>query len=139
MRIDGLKFFAFSYYEKTGYSAKSVCHKTFPGWFHRAANPDSANWGCYHGTKDAPLPEDEATHDLRELSQNFLDRTYTRETTLVDKVNSRRNGAWKAKLYERYDGKSLRQLHSMGGNCYPPPPLPQHRLVSHRYAGEAAV
>eukprot|EP00658_Telonema_sp_P-2_P010117 TRINITY_DN13813_c0_g1_i1.p2 TRINITY_DN13813_c0_g1~~TRINITY_DN13813_c0_g1_i1.p2 ORF type:complete len:176 (+),score=29.65 TRINITY_DN13813_c0_g1_i1:221-748(+) len=53
VRIGGRKFFAFSRFShdaRTGQTT-SECHRTFPGWFHDAADPDTANWGCYHGAK----------------------------------------------------------------------------------------
>jgi len=123
VRVAGQKFFAFSYYEKSGYGVKNVCHKTFPGWFHKAGSPDSKSWGCYHGTKDTPHERDVTTSDLRQMSTNLLDRTYTPEHKLVEHINQRPNGSWKAKVYPQFEGQTLRQLHKKGGMRLAKPPM----------------
>ena len=143
VRVAGQKFFAFSYYEKSGYGVKNVCHKTFPGWFHKAGSPDSKSWGCYHGTKDTPQEHDVTTSDLRQMSTNLLDRTYTPEHKLVEHINQRPNGSWKAKVptpthldctgcafnqllcqvYPQFEGRTLRQLHKKGGMRLAKPPM----------------
>jgi len=113
VRIDGKKFFAFSKYEKQAFGAKSICHQTFPGWYHDAAEPDKADWGCYHGTKDGGGEEThfESKLDLLQLEA----KTYEAEEDLVSKVNSNPKSKWKAKVYPKYLNKKLSELHHMGG------------------------
>merc|ERR1719502_154633 len=105
VRIDNKKFFAFSKYKKMGYSTKSICHKTFPGWVHHEKTPDNANWGCYHGVKDGGSEEDEneleSTLDLVQLEQ----KTYTPEDDVVAKGN----------VDPKFANKKLSELHRMGG------------------------
>jgi len=114
VRIDGKKFFAFSKYKKEGYKAKSICHETFPGWYHSSKYPDSQSWGCYHGTKNGG--GEEVTHELQmELLQLPLNELYKPERQLVDEINQRKSGSWKAKIYPEFVGKKLSEMHQMGG------------------------
>jgi len=114
VRVNNQKFFAFSKYKKTGWNqAKSYCHQTFPGWYHSSEKPDAESWGCYHGIKDG-----EGTPTVHKLSLNMLQleqTTYTPEHELVQRVNTCKGCTWKAKIYPKFMGKKLSELHSMGG------------------------
>jgi cathepsin C len=116
VRVNKHKFFAFSKYENNGMQSKSLCHQTFPGWFHDATNPDRHSWGCYHGQKQQEGGE-VVEHEMVDLdaAASLLEVPYIPETGLVAEVNSRVNGKWKAKVYPEFKGKTLRQLHEMGG------------------------
>eukprot|EP00658_Telonema_sp_P-2_P010122 TRINITY_DN13813_c0_g1_i7.p1 TRINITY_DN13813_c0_g1~~TRINITY_DN13813_c0_g1_i7.p1 ORF type:complete len:668 (+),score=133.74 TRINITY_DN13813_c0_g1_i7:389-2392(+) len=118
VRIGGRKFFAFSRFShdaRTGQTT-SECHRTFPGWFHDAADPDTANWGCYHGAKMGGDPSVSTSYTMLQLEDGAeLARTYVPEHDFVARVNQRPNGAWKAKVYDQFLDMSLREMHSMGG------------------------
>ena len=60
--ILGRRYFAFSYYKKTGNETESICDTTFPGWVH---DLDEWKWGCYTGEKQ----EQQSTG--RNKKQNF--------------------------------------------------------------------
>lgn len=113
VRADKMKFFAFSKYKKTGGTTTNVCHKTFPGWYHKSDHPDNANWGCYHGTKDDGGEETEVTSSLSLIDLDS--HTYEPEEDVVAKINSNPKSTWKAKVYPEFVGKKLSELHSMGG------------------------
>jgi len=112
VRINKMKFFAFSKYKQSSGSTKSYCHQTFPGWYHSSEQPDKTAWGCYHGTKDGG---GEATEHTNTLNMLQLESTYIPEHDLVAKVNSCASCKWKAKVYPQFAGKKLSELHSMGG------------------------
>ena len=46
--VNGVKYFAFSKYEKSSTKSISYCNKTLPGWAHDATVV-SKNWGCFYG------------------------------------------------------------------------------------------
>jgi cathepsin C len=112
VRVDGRKFFAFSYYHHANGNTNSVCHMTFPGWYHDTGNPDGKNWGCYHGQRVGGGEVIE--YSLADLSTEFLQRRYIPEHGLVSRINSR-SSTWKAKVYPEFHGRTLEQIHHMGG------------------------
>jgi len=125
--IRGHKYFAFSYF-KDGprcddstrcNSRRSVCHVTFPGWYHNAKNPDSKSWGCYYAAKSIKGEEVEHTEeDTTELMQ----LNYKPENDLVARINLDSKQTWKAKVYPEFMGKTMKELHQMGGGKrYHPP------------------
>jgi len=113
VRIDNKKFFAFSKYVKKNGQTSSVCHETFPGWVHTSATPDKTDWGCYHGVKEGGGSSTTHTSSLNLIQLDS--HTYTPEDDLVAKVNANPSSKWKAKVYDRFRGKKLDELHSMGG------------------------
>jgi len=116
VRVNSHKFFAFSKYTSSVGSTRSLCHQTFPGWFHEESDPDNKNWGCYHGEKE-PEGGEVVEHEMVDLvaAEALLDIPYKPEHKMVADINSRPEGTWKAKVYPQFLGKTLKQLHQMGG------------------------
>lgn len=118
--IGDQKYFAYSYFKKGAHcedstscnAARSVCHKTHPGWYHNKQNPDSASWGCYHGTKTQQTEETE--HVLKSATE-LLQQEYQPEHELVKHINKSPKLRWKAKVYPQFAGRSMHELHRMGG------------------------
>merc|ERR1712010_50799 len=116
------KYFAYSYFKKGQHcedstscdAARSVCHKTHPGWFHNTQNPDSASWGCYHAQKVEPKSELEHDHVLQDTT-DLLQRSYQPERDFVEHLNKHPKVRFKAKVYPQFAGKSMHDLHQMGG------------------------
>jgi len=127
VNIRGHKYFAFAYF-KDGprcddstrcNTRRSVCHVTFPGWYHNAKNPDGNSWGCYYGAKRIKGEEvDHTEQDTTELMQ----LNYEPENELVARINLDRKQTWKAKVYPQFTHKTMKELHQMGGGKrYHPP------------------
>jgi len=115
VNVAGHKYFAFSYY-KTGSSEhhkKSVCHMSFPGWYHNAENPDGKSWGCYYGAKVDQLEGTEEEH-LLETDEGALAKHYLPEHDLVAHINAKKT-TWTAKVYDEFNGKKMHDMHAMGG------------------------
>ena len=49
VNINGVVYFAFSSYEKSGEKVISFCDKTLNGWSHAAEGYHAGNWACYSG------------------------------------------------------------------------------------------
>lgn len=115
VNIDQHKYFAFSYFKQgsTEHHKKSVCHMSFPGWYHNSRNPDAKSWGCYYATKDSELENTEVEH-LLETNEGKSQKVYVPEHDLVDHINSKRS-TWKAKVYPQFAGRKMHELHAMGG------------------------
>jgi cathepsin C len=116
--INKHKYFAFSYFKQgsTEHHKKSVCHMSFPGWYHNANNPDSKSWGCYYATKENKQEGDETEHliETEEGEEEKAQKLYTPEHDLVAHIN-RKASTWKAKVYPEFASKQMHELHSMGG------------------------
>jgi cathepsin C len=127
VNIRGHKYFAFSYF-KDGprcddstrcNSRRSVCHVTFPGWYHNAKNPDSKSWGCYYASKS--IKGDEVEHTEADTTE-LMQLNYQPENELVARINLDRKQTWKAKVYPEFTHKTMKELHQMGGGKrYHPP------------------
>jgi cathepsin C len=115
VNIDKHKYFAFSYYKQgsTEHHKKSVCHMTFPGWYHNAQNPDGNSWGCYYATKETDLEDTEVEH-LLQVDEGQSKRKYVPEHDLVTHINARKS-TWTAKVYPEFTGKKMEELTRMGG------------------------
>merc|ERR1712072_1394973 len=115
VNIKDHKYFAFSYYKQgsSEHNKKSVCHITFPGWYHNAKNPDGASWGCYYATKESKLEGTETEH-LIQTSATKRQKNYVAEHELVAHINSKKS-TWKAKVYPEFQNRKMHELHSMGG------------------------
>jgi len=113
VRVDGMKFFAFTKYKKENMGVKNFCHETFPGWYHDSKHPDGKKWGCYHGTKEGggAVTENALSLNLLQLES----KVYVPEHALVAKVNSCKSCKWKAKVYPEFIGRKLSEMHSLGG------------------------
>jgi len=107
------KYFAFSYFKKGSHehAKKSVCHMTFPGWYHNAQNPDSASWGCYYAAKLDKGTEEE---HLLEFDEGASQKDYVPEHDLVHHINGKQT-SWKAKVYPEFSGRKMSHMHNMGG------------------------
>eukprot|EP00658_Telonema_sp_P-2_P034528 TRINITY_DN251_c0_g1_i1.p1 TRINITY_DN251_c0_g1~~TRINITY_DN251_c0_g1_i1.p1 ORF type:complete len:650 (+),score=144.11 TRINITY_DN251_c0_g1_i1:218-2167(+) len=125
--VNGHKYFAFSYFkdgprcdDSTSCDTKrSVCHVTFPGWFHNAKNPDGDSWGCYYGSKTVKGDEvDHVAPDTTELMQ----LNYQPENEIVSRINLDSKQTWKARIYPEFVTKTMHEIHQMGGGKrYHPP------------------
>jgi cathepsin C len=117
VNVNDHKYFAFSYFKKgsTEHHKKSVCHKTFPGWYHNAKNPDGVSWGCYHAMKEGGEEDDsmETEHFIEE-NESKSAKEYKPEHDLVAHINSKKS-TWKAKVYPEFSGRKMHELHAMGG------------------------
>merc|ERR1711981_146204 len=115
VNINNHKYFAFSYYKQgsTEHHKKSVCHITFPGWYHNAKNPDGASWGRYYATKESKLEGTETEH-LIQTSATKRQKNYVAEHELVAHINKKKS-TWKAKVYPEFQNRKMHELHSMGG------------------------
>merc|ERR1712072_1655403 len=117
VNVNDHKCFAFSYFKKgsTEHHKKSVCHKTFPGWYHNAKNPDGVSWGCYHAMKEGGEEDDsmETEHFIEE-NESKSAKEYKPEHDLVAHINSKKS-TWKAKVYPEFSGRKMHELHAMGG------------------------
>ena len=49
VNINGVVYFAFSAFEKSGGKVISMCDKTLNGWSHDAKGYHAGNWACYSG------------------------------------------------------------------------------------------
>jgi len=114
--VAGHKYFAFSYFKKGSSEKhkKSVCHMSFPGWYHNAKNPDSKSWGCYYASKVDKSPSMEQEH-LIETNEAGSEAKYEPEHDLVQHINSHPKQSWKAKVYPEWQQKQMKHLHLMGG------------------------
>jgi cathepsin C len=117
VNVAGHKYFAFSYFKEgsTDHHKKSVCHMSFPGWYHNAANPDSKSWGCYYASKvDKGTEETMEQEHLIEENEEGLAKQYVPEHDLVNHINSKKS-SWTAKIYPEFSEKKMEHLHAMGG------------------------
>ncbi|GAB5361530.1 hypothetical protein AAMO2058_000720900 [Amorphochlora amoebiformis] len=92
VRVDGNVFFAFSKFESGGdnhrkESYRSLCHRTWPGWFSEWDNPDGDTWGCFSARK-SPLenvsgnaPESSLEHSGKNISGNFRQFSHSLESS----------------------------------------------------------
>jgi len=118
--LAGHKYFAFSKFKKGAHCSdstqcdiqRSSCHKTFPGWYHNEQNPDKASWGCYHAHKTGTGHKDKE-HRIMDTTE-FLQKSYQPEHDLVKHINES-PAKFKAKVYPHLQGKSMHELHQMGG------------------------
>jgi len=118
--LAGHKYFAFSKFKKGGHCEdstqcdvqRSSCHKTFPGWYHNEQNPDKASWGCYHAHKTGTGHKDKEYRIMD--TTEFLQKSYQSEHDLVKHINES-PARFKAKVYPHLHGKSMHELHQMGG------------------------
>ena len=62
--VNGVKYFAFSKYEKSSTKSISYCNKTLPGWAHDATVV-SKNWGCFYGKCSVGVLLSSITRKLR--------------------------------------------------------------------------
>jgi len=118
VRVDGLVFFAFSYYDLEGTKNTTDCSRTVRGWYH-----DGEQYGCYIATQKgadrkvrreaeprAPkiaLLEVDLEEAHRPLSLEFLQQT-------ADTINAG-GRTWRARAYSRFAGKSLADLNQLAG------------------------
>merc|ERR1711998_432674 len=107
------KYFAFSYFKQgsTEHHKKSVCHMSFPGWYHNAKNPDGKSWGCYYAAKLDKGTEEE---HLIETDEGASEQAYVPEHDLVAHINAKK-ATWTAKVYPEFQGRKMQDLHAMGG------------------------
>lgn len=114
MNVEGITFFAFSRFDLSP-SGKNVsrCGETSRGWYR---NANRTQWGCYRARKvhqplslisliPAPAPASAAYDAPLSLSWH---------RNRVEQLNSM-NGRWKARVYHRFVGLSLRQINSYAG------------------------
>jgi cathepsin C len=120
VRVDGMVFFSFSYYDLVGTKNTTNCARTVRGWYH-----DGESYGCYQGeqtradravrrepetpekpVKVALLEVDEMDYH-RPLSLQFLQNT-------AETINAR-GRTWTAKAYSRFAGKSMEDLNRLAG------------------------
>eukprot|EP00656_Telonema_subtile_P014600 TRINITY_DN1750_c0_g1_i1.p1 TRINITY_DN1750_c0_g1~~TRINITY_DN1750_c0_g1_i1.p1 ORF type:complete len:603 (-),score=155.23 TRINITY_DN1750_c0_g1_i1:1-1809(-) len=125
--IRGHKYFAFAYFKDgprcddstSCDTRRSVCHVTFPGWFHNAKNADSKSWGCYYAAKT--IKGDEVDHTEADTTE-LMQMNYQPENELVSRINLDTKQTWTAKVYPEFLHKTMHDMHQMGGGKrYHPP------------------
>lgn len=124
VKINGVVYFAFSAYEKSGEKVISLCDKTLNGWSHPAKGYHAENWACYSGKKVLrKVPT--KLQDLRPLLRD--NRKFVPNQEFVDQINNAQS-SWKAVVYEHYSGMTVAQLiaHAGGPNRlnFPKPSQP---------------
>ena len=110
--INNKKYFAFSYYVKTGNVVTSYCDQTFNGWAHDVLG---YNWACFKGRKNSftqTSPSMKSTS--RTLSRAQLNRKHVNNTDFVQQINKRAR-SWKAAYYPIYETMTLKDLQRRSG------------------------
>merc|ERR1719399_12542 len=118
VRAGGLNLFAFSrfdlFQENGARKNVSHCGETMVGWYHDEAR---TTWGCFQGKKVrsagsmsamsfAPPPTKSLGYDVP-LDFGF-------HQNVADRLNLLQTG-WTAKVYDKYVGKTTRELNKMMG------------------------
>jgi len=112
VRIAGTKFFAFSKYSSDDDTEYSHCGETFPGWFHPDQNVDAPKWGCYYGVKDTPVPK-QAFRKFGDTPRPISgDDVYVPEDDLIQFVNSKDKGTWRAGHYKEFIGRPMAEIQT---------------------------
>jgi cathepsin C len=125
VRVDGMVFFAFSYFDLDGTQNTTHCDRTLRGWYR-----EGDRYGCYQGERVGGVVRKEAaprrvsllevsSEAHRPLSMQFFQRT-------AATINARGGRTWRAKAYSRFAGKSLSDLNRFAGL---PRPLPRLELI----------
>jgi cathepsin C len=121
VKVDNLVFFAFSRFDmvkaKDGkITNSSKCDATHRGWYRDASR---TKWGCYVATKvgkqqvsllqtrHASRPQKHSADYDKPLHRKWHER-HVRRLNLLQKT-------WSAKVYDRFVGKSWRQLNTYAG------------------------
>merc|ERR1719240_1803003 len=121
VNVDGLSFFAFSRFDLFhDHGVKkniSHCDQTMVGWYH---DTHRKNWGCYFGKK---VKDEGETHmSLMSFVPPHLTKSPAFDAPLsqswhediADSLNRQQQG-WVARAYEKFAGKSARELNRMAG------------------------
>lgn len=117
VQIEGLTFFAFSRYDMVGaQNAKknvSKCGETMQGWYRDSTR---SRWGCYVGKKvDQGISLISIMPEPVKYSASYDEPlSLLWQESRVRHLNSKQS-TWKAKTYDRWVGKSLRELNSFAG------------------------
>jgi len=121
VHVDGLVFFAFSRFDMvkgpdgTAHNV-SKCGETLRGWYRDTSR---SKWGCYVATKAGqpkvsliqlePVPQPQArSPDYDKPLTLDWHKPRAKRLNLLQK-------SWTAKVYDRFVGKSLRELNSYAG------------------------
>jgi len=128
VRVDKHTFFAFSYYDLDGTKNTTHCDKTLQGWYNNGED----KYGCYTGFKEEATP---ATALVRKTEPESKPKLALMETSAASsaayaarrkpltldfhqktaKVINAEGRTWKARAYERFEGKSWLQMNSAAG------------------------
>ncbi|XP_058961544.2 dipeptidyl peptidase 1-like [Pocillopora verrucosa] len=112
VNINGVVYFAFSSYEKSGEKVISFCDKTLNGWSHAAKGYHAGNWACYSGKKTSGKVPPKT--EYFKPQQNAVNHEFIPNREFIDQINSAQS-SWKAVVYEEYSGMTTAQLISRGG------------------------
>jgi len=127
VRVDGQRFFAFSYFDLDGEKNTTHCDRTIKGWYR-----EGDKYGCYIGERvgvpavsaivrtaePRKLSLLETSEQHRPLPLDFLERA-------AATINAG-GRTWRAKAYSRFVGKSWSDLNRFAGL---PRPLPRLALA----------
>jgi len=134
VRVDGMRFFGFSYFDLDGTKNTTHCDRTLRGWYR-----EGDQYGCYTGERAGASAQgavvraetaavqvaprrvsllEEASEEERPLTLDFLQAK-------AETINTRGGRSWRAKAYSRFVGKSWVELNSFAGL---PRPLPRLAL-----------
>jgi len=113
VRIEGMRFFAFSRFDLVNGKNSSRCGETSRGWYR---NADRTQWGCYSARKTRqPLSLLSVAPETAPVSANYdVPITLAMHKEHVRHLNAQRR-PWRAKVYHRFVGLSLRQINSFAG------------------------
>jgi cathepsin C len=130
LTVDEWSYFAFSRFDfvtdLTGSkSAKSTCDQTLEGWY---SNKARTQYGCYQsrkigGSNSTQKMAFATTADKKAVVKHGVTSTTDENAVLSDSfhekmvhaLNQRPGASWKAKVYSRWLGKSLKELYLLQG------------------------
>ena len=139
VRINGLVFFAFSYYQQSGGAVTSVCNTTFPGWFHtfdiNEPRTPATHWGCFTATMTS-APSSAVTTAPTSDDRIRRGRTFHNDKRMIGAINKAQLG-WTATSYPQFEGLSIGVMERRAGGSRhiddvlasrPQAPPPKHAL-----------
>lgn len=109
--VNGVKYFAFSKYEKSSTKSISYCNKTLPGWAHDATVV-SKNWGCFYGEKQQTKVSPKISQPV--ILTSLYDRKYQPNKQFISAIKEAQK-FWYPAVYEKYEKMTLREMMYRAG------------------------
>jgi len=117
VRINGLVFFAFSYYQQTSSGVVSVCNATFPGWFHtfdiNQPTAPATQWGCFVATMNSATAASMTTAPIID-DRNRLNKKFHNDKRFIKAINAAQSD-WTATSYPQFEGLTIGQMERRAG------------------------
>mmetsp|Transcript_3482 Transcript_3482/g.8667 ORF Transcript_3482/g.8667 Transcript_3482/m.8667 type:complete len:567 (+) Transcript_3482:58-1758(+) len=124
VQLEGLTFFAFNRFDQppspdsasnaTENGRRSYCGQTSRGWYRDATR---SQWGCYHATRVQEKPALISTSSIvrSKVSLSYdVPRELAWHTQRVKHLNMMQL-SWTARVYDKFIGKSMRELNHYAG------------------------